>query len=186
MMLKQIGHSRPVASSEVKRQQVRTRVMEDATFAQNILARMVRQGEVHGWCTLTRNKPSKSGGYVQVSADGANHFMMLQHIVLCADGQSGMFDQNGVLPKGMHASHLCGNTRCMTIGHVHVGSVQANNQRKGCPVWIPCPHVDEGCKSPVILACPHKPVCIKYVGGFASMDDVMARLAANHRMVLPS
>lgn len=173
-----------ILTSEVKRQQVRSLVMNDTSFAQNILDRLGRQGTVHGWCTLTGNKPTKAGGYIQVSAGGANHFMMLQHVVLCAAGQSYAFGQDGTLPVGMHASHLCGNTQCTTVGHVHIESVRANNQRKGCHVWIPCPHVMEGCSSPVILVCPHTPVCIKYVEGFVSMDELVASLPPNHRVQL--
>ena len=42
-----------------------------------------------------------------------------------------------------------------------------NQRRKGCMVWVLCPHDDCG---KVIIVCPHKPTCIKTIPGVLEAD----------------
>jgi hypothetical protein len=106
-------------------------------------------------------KPSKEGGYIQLSWEGANKFAVLQEVVLWAGG--------GFLGDGEQCSHLCGNPAYMTPGHVVAESELENQRRKGCPVWVDCPHC-----ALKINCCNHtsglRPKCIKYCAGFADTN----------------
>lgn len=73
--------------------------------------------------------------------------------------------------QGEDGSHLCPHTNCKTVGHVIWEEKNLNQQRKGCAVWIPCPHAGENCKGCKgrILVCPHGKqddhLCIKEIEG---------------------
>jgi hypothetical protein len=58
---------------------------------------------------------------------------------------------------------------CMTPGHVIAESELENQRRKGCVVWVDCPH----CVLKINCCCHSggglRPKCIKYCAGFANM-----------------
>jgi len=68
--------------------------------------------------------------------------------------------------KHEEASHLCNHTACKSLGHVIWESAMKNQQRKGCQVWVECPH-DCG---KVIIICPHEPKCIKTIPDVEEAD----------------
>jgi hypothetical protein len=110
--------------------------------------------EVAGFCRLCKNKPTKENGYVQVSWGGANKFCVLGELLSWAGGV--------IKDPGAHYSHLCCQPLCIVPGHIVVETPQENNLRKGCPVWVDCPH---GCVKKIFV-CQHKPPCIKYASGY--------------------
>lgn len=144
-----------------KREIVSDACRVDSDYAKSVLAPLPAQ--LSGWCRLVSLKPTKEGGYVQVSYGGANKFAMLQSVVLWAAGRD-------ITEDGEQASHLCHQPLCKTVGHVVPESAQKNNSRKGCLVWIDCHHCDKK-----ILLCTHAPVCIKYCEGYSSMEDFVQR-----------
>lgn len=115
-----------------------------------------------GFCSVVSLKPSKDGGYVQLSFAGANKFATLGEVLLWAGGTT-------LNVTGDQCSHLCCNPLCKIPAHVVVESAQKNNQRKGCGVVWPCSHC-----SKVYLTCPHEPSCIKFVEGYSSWEDFLA------------
>lgn len=111
--------------------------------------------EIQGWCQICTMKPSKDGGYIQVSAGGANKFATLQEVVLWAKGIS--------LYPGEQCSHLCARPTCVGLDHIIAESERENQRRKGCVVWVDCPHC-----ALKISACVHGDVkCIKYSDGYS-------------------
>lgn len=130
------------------------------------LARQVLDGldtEFNGFCPCCKFKPSKEGGYVQLSFEGANKFATLGEVLLWSKGVT-------LNVAGDQCSHLCGNPLCCDATHVVVESAQKNNQRKGCLVVWQCFHCPK-----VYLTCPHGPSsCIKFVSGFSSWEDFLA------------
>jgi hypothetical protein len=69
----------------------------------------------------------------------------------------------GRVPEvGDDASHLCHRSTCSRVGHVVWESPEKNQSRKGCVVWVSCPHDDCQLK---IWVCSHMPRCIKAVPG---------------------
>lgn len=114
-----------------------------------------------GWCELCTLTPSKEGGYVQLSYGGANKFAMLQEVVLWAGGVTKGY--------GDQCSHRCCRPLCKVVGHICREDPQKNNERKGCVVWVQCPHCELA-----ILVCPHEPKCIKFTAGFSSWEDFVA------------
>lgn len=139
----------------------RLEVGGDPSIAQRILDGYPT-ARTKGWCAEIDLKPSKEGGYIQVSAGGANKFAVLQEVVLWADGK---FKVN----PSDHVSHLCGNPKCKTVGHMVVEEAEKNNARKGCLVHIGCPHCEKR-----IFVCAHEPPCIKYAGEkFKNMSEFL-------------
>lgn len=116
--------------------------------------------EKDGYCKISKLVPTKEGGYAQVSYGGANKFATLEEVVLWAAG--------GTKGIGQQCSHRCHKTLCKEVGHVCSESIQKNNERKGCLVWIDCPHCDQK-----ILVCVHEPKCIKFAPGFGSWEDFL-------------
>jgi hypothetical protein len=116
--------------------------------------------KMDGFCPVVCMKPSKDGGYVQLSFGGANKFATLGEVLLWSKGVT--LDS----VAGDQCSHLCGNPLCTDSSHVVVESAQRNNQRKGCGVVWPCSHCSQ-----VYLTCAHVPSCIKFVSGFSSWRD---------------
>lgn len=98
---------------------------------------------------------------MQLSWGGANKFAVLQEVLLWARGVT-------LEEKGNQCSHLCGNPLCTLPEHVWPESAQKNNSRKGCSVWVNCPH----CVLKIFI-CSHVPACIKSVPGFTSWDDFL-------------
>ncbi len=70
----------------------------------------------------------------------------------------------------LQASHLCNNPKCKVLEHIIPETAQQNNSRKNCLVWIDCPH----CPGKKIIVCRHEPLCVKYVPGYESMEDLIA------------
>lgn len=101
---------------------------------------------------------------MQVSWGGANKFCVVEELLLWAGGVI-KNDQDE------QCSHLCCQPLCLEVGHVVVESTKNNNLRKGCRVWLDCPHV--GCEKKIHI-CDHTPSCIRFVPGFASWDDFLA------------
>lgn len=165
------GSSDPAAYDDVetvdeaRAEQMKT-YLSSGTFQAMTECRLILNklpvGPMEGWCKPTTLQPSAGGKYAQVSYQGCNKIAILQHVVLWADGLDVINDQ--------HASHLCNNRLCTTRHHVIPESPEQNNARKGCRVWVDCPHCPKK-----ILVCLHNPPCIKYAQGF----DDMAHLIAN-------
>lgn len=139
------------------------RVAGDPGLAREILGKQKTNRE--GWCELVKLQPTKVGGYIQLSHDGVNKFAVLQEVVLWAGGHE---------LAGQQVSHLCHRPACRVVGHVVPESAAENNRRKNCLVWVDCHHCPKK-----ILVCPHRPRCIRYAEGFASMDDLVARGVCN-------
>jgi len=70
---------------------------------------------------------------------------------------------------GNDASHLCHHSTCSRVGHVIWESSERNQSRKGCVVWVSCPHDDCELK---IWVCPHEPKCIKTIPNVAEDQAV--------------
>jgi hypothetical protein len=116
----------------------------------------------HGFCWESTLSPSKEGGYIQLSSGGANKFCTLGEMLVWAAGLR--------LEGGDQVSHRCHHPKCTLPSHICSESAALNNGRKGCIVWVDCPH---GC-SEKILACPHIPGCIRYVPGYESWEEFLA------------
>lgn len=115
-----------------------------------------------GWCKISQLRPSKANGYIQVSYGGANKFATLQDIVLWSKGLE--------VYAGHQVSHLCGMPGCTVASHIACETELENQRRKGCPVWVSCPHI--GC-SLKVDCCTHKPRCIKYCTEFLDHDQFL-------------
>jgi len=111
-----------------------------------------------GYCIECQLKPSKEGGYIQVSSGGANKFCVLGEMVAWA---------KGVRPtQEDQVSHLCHRPTCVVPAHVTIESARANNARKGCRVWVDCPH----CPLKIFI-CDHQPACIRYAPGYSTWEE---------------
>lgn len=150
-------------------ERVRHSVQHDSSLARAILARY--NVESVGWCELVGLKPTKEGGYIQVSYDGANKFAVLQEVVLWAQGAS--------KDIGDDCSHLCHQPRCRVLGHIVAEPGLVNQSRKNCLVWLDCHHC-----SKKLLVCSHDPVCIKFCPGFRSMAEFVEQGVC--RILFPS
>jgi hypothetical protein len=115
-----------------------------------------------GFCYESILKPSKEGGYIQLSADGANKFATLGEMLGWAAGF--------VLRGGLQISHRCNRPTCIIPAHVCPECAECNNGRKNCLVVVDCPH--DGCELK-ILVCPHSPSCITYVEGYETWEEFL-------------
>lgn len=111
---------------------------------------------------MSKLSPTKDDGYVQLSEGGANKFAVLQEVVLWSGGVAKKSPSD-------QCSHLCGKTRCLEVDHICSEDIRINNGRKGCLVWVGCPHCHLA-----ILVCEHEPVCVKYHLGYVSQEDFLA------------
>ena len=146
----------PIGIGEI----VSIQVLSDPEYALKVLSRI--DAVDRGWCQLVTLAPTKQGGYVQVSFEGANKFMMLQQVVAAANNQY-------LVEESDQCSHLCHEPLCKVPSHVVVESREQNNQRKGCLVWVDCLH----CCRPIVV-CPHEPRCIKYSPRYANQEQLEA------------
>jgi hypothetical protein len=129
-----------------------------AILAQEYLLDLERVTSPNGWCLDLLYSPTKAGGYIQLSWGGANKFCTVGELLVWASGNQ--------VPDQSQVSHLCHNPRCLVPDHVVVESPKENNGRKGCRVWIDCPH----CPRKIFL-CTHSPACVKAAPGWASEKD---------------
>jgi hypothetical protein len=116
----------------------------------------------NGYCYESTLMPSKDGGYVQISSAGANKFATLGEMLLWASGR--------YLHGGLQISHRCNHPKCTIPAHVCLEDAKANNGRKGCMVWVHCPHEDCHLK---IVVCPHRPLCIKYCSDYETWEEFL-------------
>jgi len=142
----------------LKREEIRDKYMKDPQLCQALLDKL--PFKVEGFCRVCTLKPSKDGGYIQLSTEGANKFAMLQEVILWS---SGVF----LMEPDDQSSHRCHKPLCLEK-HVCVESTEDNNRRKGCIVVFQCKHC-----ALWYLVCPHLPSCIKEVSGFTSWDDFL-------------
>ena len=70
--------------------------------------------------------------------------------------------------KTLQASHLCHNPLCTIPAHVILESVVDNNNRKGCQVWVDCPHCELK-----IFCCKHRPACVKFCPGYETLEEFL-------------
>lgn len=119
-------------------------------------------GKKKGFCRVCTLKPTKVGGYVQLSVAGANKFATLGEVLL--------WSKSVTLGLGndFQVSHLCHEPLCLCPEHVVVETCLANNGRKGCGVVFPCGHCPK-----IYLTCGHEPACILFVEGFSSWEDFL-------------
>jgi len=74
---------------------------------------------------------------------------------------------NGNPPPGLEISHLCHNPACCKPAHLFAELGLPNNARKGCAVWVMCPHQHPNNQQRIVWVCGHgnptlnKPYCIK-------------------------
>lgn len=135
-----------------KNELARLRVANDPTLARAVLAGLPTVEK--GWCRLCTLKPSKEGGYIQVSWAGANKFALLQELVLWAAG--------GHLKPGEQCSHLCCEPACVGLDHIIAEPGLQNQNGKGCLGWVDCPH----CALKISVCVHVDKKCIKYCAGF--------------------
>jgi hypothetical protein len=158
--------SRPTRSSELRsefRLLIRDQFAMDRDASQRLIDKYLASATPKGWCALSVQRPSKN--YVQVSTGGANHFAVLQEVLLWSRGVQKM--------AGEDCSHLCHNPRCCVAEHVVAESSLNNQRRKGCPVWVDCPHPGV-CGGKKFFICQHSPACIKYCEGYQDQAEFLA------------
>jgi hypothetical protein len=117
-----------------------------------------------GFYYNTDKVPSKKGGYVQLSAFGVNKFCVLGEMLGWAKGINNI---GGTL----EISHLCHNPLCTIPSHVVAETRRDNNARKGCKVWVDCPHDDCQLK---VKVCDHQPMCIRFAEGYETWEEFKA------------
>jgi hypothetical protein len=115
-----------------------------------------------GVCLESTLKPSKEGGYVQLSFGGANKFCTLGEMLGWAAGKS--------LSGDLQISHRCNRPKCTIPSHICLECPPCNNGRKNCLVLVDCPH--DGCQLK-ILVCPHTPSCITDVEGYETWEEFL-------------
>lgn len=144
-----------------KKRSEREHCIVSQAHARMVVEKYDQKASTSGWCRIVRLAPTKEHGYIQVSFEGANKFAVLQEVVVWAPG--------GFVPPGHDASHLCHEKRCCNVSHIISEEKVANQQRKGCLVWVPCHHCDLK-----IFVCRHVPSCIKFCEGFDSHEHFLS------------
>lgn len=151
---------------QLLKESVRLQCIADKDYAQSILNLVISKHSTEqpeGWCRLCTLAPTKTNGYIQLSFEGANKFATLEEVLLWARGLD--------LGLGEQASHLCGRPACLEKDHIVAESEIKNQNRKGCRVWVECPHrVKNNCKKKVGV-CLHVPMCIKFAPGWEHPDE---------------
>jgi len=76
-----------------------------------------------GCLVSTKNKPSKSTGYVQVgfTHDGKYHAHYAHRVMYV--------DAKGPIPDGLHVDHLCRNKACANVDHLELVTTGENTRR---------------------------------------------------------
>jgi hypothetical protein len=134
--------------------------MHDSKACDEVIGRLQQTSVKDGFCLLSVLKPTKEGGYIQLSSEGANKFATLQEVLLWARGDR--------LQPGQHASHLCDKPKCLMKEHIVAESPVVNNSRKNCGRVIKCAHCDK-----YYQACDHSPRCVTFIEGFASWEEFL-------------
>lgn len=155
-----LSEDRDLSANEVLKESLRLQCINDASLANDIVQKYSHGATVDGFCRLSSLAPTKVGGYIQVSHNGANKFATLEEVMIWAGGRD--------LPGGQQASHRCCRPSCTIVSHVIPESAEVNNRRKNCLVFGDCHHC-----SLKILVCSHDPCCIKYSPGFTSWEDFL-------------
>lgn len=117
-----------------------------------------------GWCLDLGLAPSKANGLH--SAKLGRHQQ-----VLYAGGDAGFRQPVSAECRTGWKCHIyviIQSVRSQTM-YVALESSRDNNGRKGCAVWVNCPHC-----SLKIFVCQHEPLCIKFAPGYASEGEFMA------------
>lgn len=161
-----------VSLADVAKERVVLLLSRNPDMAHTVLLDVRKNGTIpSGWCVLSTMAPTKASGYIQVSAMGANKFATLEELCLWSTGRTrGPRDD---------CSHLCGQPSCTLPGHIVSELAQLNQIRKGCIVWVYCPHAECRLARKVIVVCPHQPHCIKYCEDYASYADFLERGICN-------
>jgi len=142
------SRSRIQSMSKEERKKVRREMLDSKETRTLLISMAQKKAEKKASSCWISMKVSNQKGYVQLCLDGM-YFCV--HVVA-------FWEKEGKGPaEGFHVSHLCHNPACFNPDHLISESSKDNNSRKGCLVWIPCPH----CKNSVIGICPHQPSCIK-------------------------
>lgn len=167
------GFSTPSTDSQIEAGDRRDIALDacilDKDFAKTVLD--TQNSTTAGWCELVQLAPNKAGGYIQLSFGGANKFALLHHVAVMTDEE---MKERWLQEPGLEVSHRCHQPACKRPDHLCLESAADNNRRKGCLVWIPCPH----CERKIIL-CPHTPFCIKADPAFTSMEQLVAEGACS-------
>jgi len=86
--------------------------------------------------------------------------------------------QYGSPAANLEISHLCHNSLCCNPDHLFAEPGLLNNARKGCAVWVTCPHQHPDQLQHIVWVCSHgnpqqnRPYCIKNHPSFVYMDDM--------------
>ena len=149
-------------SSEL-RELVRDKYSNDPQAASGLIQRYLIAGTPVGWCVFTHLRVSRC--YAQISADGANKFAILQEVLLWSRGI--------IKQPGEDCSHLCHNPLCCIAEHIVAEPAEKNQTRKGCLVWVPCPH-PAVCGDKKYFLCRHEPYCVKFCEGYRDQAHFLA------------
>lgn len=150
-------------------QERRLAILESGELSE-ILGKHRAKGTPNGWCLEHNLAPTKEGGYAQISIRGHKDFSII-HLVAWESGALGYqrkMELNDTLAEQAQASHLCGNRKCIQVGHVIWETVQMNNDRKGCLAYL---ELENGKLVPI---CRHRPVCIHSMEG-KTFDSIYRR-----------
>ncbi|KAK3290606.1 uncharacterized protein B0H64DRAFT_52502 [Chaetomium fimeti] len=149
-----------MAMVSLTRAQARVLFSQSPVRAQESLELRLVSTPKSGFYYNTVLVPSKNGGYVQLSFEGANKF--------CTLGEMLVWAQGFVVEGAMQVSHLCHDPLCTVAAHVVRETAAENNRRKGCVVWVDCPHC---CLK--IRVCEHAPICIRYAPGYETLAEFL-------------
>lgn len=142
---------------------VRARYETDPIACEKLIDKYLQRGVRVGWCVSSQLVPSRH--YIQVSVEGANKCMLLHELLCWSRGLK------KTVPDEDY-SHLCHNPVCCVAAHVVVERAVYNQSRKGCPVWVDCPH-PAVCGGKKIFLCKHEPACIKFCEKFDDLETFL-------------